>query len=66
MIRVAAVSGSRREDSSTRKALEIVLSAARGAPGKLDGDRLTDADVRGRLDDLAAVVAEARRLHLDA
>jgi NAD(P)H-dependent FMN reductase len=31
MLTVVAISGSRREDSSTRKALEVVLSAAREA-----------------------------------
>jgi len=37
MLTVVAVSGSRREDSSTRKSLEVVLSAAReaGASGDL-------------------------------
>jgi azobenzene reductase len=39
----------------------------RGASGKFDGDRLTDADTRRRLEELGeAVVAEARRLHPDA
>ncbi len=38
----------------------------RGASGKFDDGRLTDADVRRRLEALGeAVVAEARRLHPD-
>ena len=36
MITVVAVSGSRREDSSTRKALEVVLSTAREAGADTD------------------------------
>lgn len=36
MITVVAVSGSRREDSSTRKALEVVLSAASEAGADTD------------------------------
>jgi len=45
MITVAAVSGSRREDSSTRKALEVVLVAAREAGADTDLLNFARADL---------------------
>jgi NAD(P)H-dependent FMN reductase len=45
MITVVAISGSRREDSSTREALEVVLSAAREAGADTDLLNLARVDL---------------------